>query len=478
MRKNIYTFLAMIAMGTPVAGAEVLLEENFDYPQGEFPLEESGWYTQWGGASSLSIGEGLTFEGYAGSGVGNGVMIDADDSNNPHRAFKQVTEGNVYVAFMLRPSTAYKKGYFLTLRDEKVNDYYSFNFNGRVSVNESGQLGLTFANNQNAVYADEVLDGNTTYLVVLKYTIVEGKNNDNVSLYCFDKMPDAEPATPLVGPLSDAAKVDNPAEEVYYLGNNAVAALRAEVELYRGNYGDAISYGLPLLADAESRWTQTDYDNLWSDSNSNERLFAPYIFDTFYTDLCYDTTNGDYYILNDDIVFDEGDIREAWTVYPFTMSASSSNPREVRSFGKYNRMYYENTDVRYINTIRYSGVCFIVAEAYARDNKEAEAIALMNRYLAARGVDEWDAADPDLTGDGLIEAIIAEKRKEFVGEGTRWFDLKRLGGDLDRYSNFGSSVSSTVKEGDYRWLFPIPRSEYRYNEYVNQNPDWPVIAVE
>ena len=42
-------------------------------------------------------------------------------------------------------------------------------------------------------------------------------------------------------------------------------------------------------------------------------------------------------------------------------------------------------------------------------------IALMNRYLAARGVDEWDAADPDLTGDGLIDAIIAEKRKIYKG---------------------------------------------------------------
>lgn len=54
-------------------------------------MEEGGWYTQWGEASSLSIGEGLTFEGYACSGVGNGVLIDADDgNNNPHRAFKQV----------------------------------------------------------------------------------------------------------------------------------------------------------------------------------------------------------------------------------------------------------------------------------------------------------------------------------------------------------------------------------------------------
>ena len=75
MRKNIYTFLAMIAMGTAVAGAEVLLEENFDYPQGEFPLEEGGWYTQWGGASSLSIGEGLTF----GAGDDDGLSLKSGE---------------------------------------------------------------------------------------------------------------------------------------------------------------------------------------------------------------------------------------------------------------------------------------------------------------------------------------------------------------------------------------------------------------
>jgi hypothetical protein len=35
----------------------------------------------------------------------------------------------------------------------------------------------------------------------------------------------------------------------------------------------------------------------------------------------------------------------------------------VRALGKYNRMYYENLTVRYINTMRYSGVCFAAAEA-------------------------------------------------------------------------------------------------------------------
>ena len=281
------------------------------------------------------------------------------------------------------------------------------------------------------------------------------------------------------GLLKEALSVENGTSEVYYLGTQAINALKTEVELWKGNYEEVIKCGLPLLSDAESRWTQTDYDNLWSDSESKERIFAPYIFDTFYTDLCYDTESGDYYILNDDIVFDEGDMREAWTVWQFTMSADTDNPRPVRNMGKYNRLYYEDTEVRYINTLRYSGVCFAVAEAYARDNQEPEAIALMNRYLAARGAQTWDlSSDPALTGDGLVEAILEEKRKEFVGEGTRWFDLKRLDGDLPRYSNFGNNISSTIKAGDYRWLFPIPRSEYRYNEAVHQNPDWPVIAVE
>ncbi len=278
--------------------------------------------------------------------------------------------------------------------------------------------------------------------------------------------------------LDAAADLENNATEVYYMGKDAISAIRAEVELWRGDYEAAISYGLPLLGDAASRWTQTDYDNMWSASDSRERLFAPYIFDTFYTDLCYDRESGDYYILNNDIVFEESDMREAWTVYPYTMAADTDNPRQIRNLGKYNRMYYESVDVRYINTIRYSGVCFTVAEAYARNNQESEAVSLMNTYLEARGVPAWDEADPDLTGDALIQAVLEEKRKEFVGEGTRWYDLKRLGGDLSRYSNFGNSVSSTIREGDYRWLLPIPRAEYRYNEAVTQNPDWPVIAVE
>lgn len=267
--------------------------------------------------------------------------------------------------------------------------------------------------------------------------------------------------------LSEAASVENDGTSVYYLSSSAVNALRAELELYRHDYKEAVRIGLPLLEDAEGRWTSTDYDNLWSGNDSRERLFAPYIFNTFYVGLNYDRDKGDYFALNSHVIYDEGDVRKAWCEY--------AGPQEgVINLGKYNRMYYENTDVRYINTIRYSGVCFTVAEAYARDGRPSEAIALMNRYLGARNA---VLLDEGLSGEPLVLAILLEKQKEFVGEGIRLFDLKRLGKPLVRYGSAGNSTS--VAPDDYRWLFPIPASEYRYNDkIVNINPGWPKQTVD
>lgn len=270
--------------------------------------------------------------------------------------------------------------------------------------------------------------------------------------------------------LADAESVTDNDAEVFYMSTSAVKALRIEFELYRGNWTGVIELALPLLEGAESRWTESSYDNLWSDNESADRIFAPYIFDSFYTDLCYDRNNGDYFILNDAVTYDDSDVRRQWCEYGFEMSAGP-----VRALGKYNRMYYENTTVRYINTLRYSGVCFAAAEAYARDSQPELAVAMVNRLLGAYGA---KLMDESLEGDELIEAILAEKQKEFVGEGVRYFDLKRLGKPLKRYKNLGASVSATIQADDYRWLFPVPASEYKYNDAMDQNPQWPMIKTE
>lgn len=270
--------------------------------------------------------------------------------------------------------------------------------------------------------------------------------------------------------LTEALKVENDAAEVFYLSTSAVKALQAEFELYRGNYGAAVSAGLPLLADAESRWTKADYENLWADNESADRLFAPYIFDSFYTDLCYDRNYGDYFVLNPSLEYAETDVRKDWATYQINM-----NGGQVATLGKYNRMYYDNSTVRYVNTLRYSGVCFTVAEAYARDDKPEKAIETVNRLLAAYGA---ATLDESLKDEALLEAILKEKQKEFAGEGCRLFDLKRYGKPLERKTNFGAGNSAVISPDDYRWLLPIPPSEYKYNDRITaNNPGWPFLKT-
>ena len=270
--------------------------------------------------------------------------------------------------------------------------------------------------------------------------------------------------------LGEAEKVHDNDSEVFYMSTSAVKALRVEFELYRGDYERVVEVAGPLLAGAENRWTRSSYENLWSGNESDDRIFAPYIFDSFYTDLCYDKENGDYFILNDCLIYSDDDVRKSWCEYPFQMAVGL-----VRSLGKYNRMYYENSTVRYINTIRYSGVCFAAAEAYARDGKPELAVETVNSLLGAYGA---DLLDESLEGDALIDAILEEKHKEFVGEGVRYFDLKRIGKPLQRFKNMGAGVSAVIKPDDYRWLFPIPESEYKYNDLMDQNPEWPFIKTE
>ena len=87
--------------------------------------------------------------------------------------------------------------------------------------------------------------------------------------------------------------------------------------------------------------------------------------------------------------------------------------------------------------------------------------------------------DDELEGEDLVEAILLEKQKEFAGEGVRLFDLKRLGKALVKKGNFGVGTSVIIQPDDYRWLLPIPQSEYKYNDNITQNnPGWPFIKTE
>lgn len=205
--KKVFIFLFAVMMSVSMS-AEVLFTEDFSAGVGALVESNNGWFTPYDGASGVSITNGLEFPGYVMSGVGNAVLLDGNCGQyQPHHSFAEVSQGSVYVAFMFQPSVVGKAGWFFCLRDAYSQS--TFNYVARIHLSADGLLGLRFYKTADPVFDETMpLDGQNTYLVVLKYTIVEGDHNDQISLYAFDTMPAAEPATPLVGPLTDAQAPD------------------------------------------------------------------------------------------------------------------------------------------------------------------------------------------------------------------------------------------------------------------------------
>jgi hypothetical protein len=208
-------------------GQNYLLEEHFDYDE-ETEIRANGWTPHSaGGTNPLKVtapGLNLINTPYIGGGVGNAVAVNntGSDENKPFE--KDINEGSVYAAFLLKPGEAVSSDgsgvffHFVTYSNSENPDYTSIStaFRSRTSVAPGSsdaffRIGLTF--NTAAVPTDvgvnltEDLDISKTYLVVVKYTFVAGDDNDEVSIFIFEDGDDIseEPATPTLGPYGGTA---------------------------------------------------------------------------------------------------------------------------------------------------------------------------------------------------------------------------------------------------------------------------------
>jgi hypothetical protein len=149
--------------------------------------------------------------------------------------------------------------------------------------------------------------------------------------------------------------------------------------------------------------------------------------------------------------------------------------------------------------IRYAEVVLNMAEAYARQSNLPEALKLLNsvrnRSLAdVAGQAYTDTSFP--TNETMVEAILKERRIEFLQEGRRWTDIHRLQGDPialvatngipAKYANatpataafvLGNSFVVTtpiaaIPGTDRRFLWPIPQIELNTNPGLGQNEGW------
>lgn len=181
------------------------LVENFDFPAGDL-LNIHGWTTHSGaGNQPITVNDGgLTFPNYPLSGIGNAALVD-NNGEDVHRLFENVTGGAVYTAFMVNVVNN-PAGYFMHYAP---NPHNTFDFRARVWLKGTApntEFGLSFSSSD-TIFTAPVYTLGTTYLVVVKYEIVDGDYNDVVSLFVFsdsDPLPVIEP-TPTLGPLTNTS---------------------------------------------------------------------------------------------------------------------------------------------------------------------------------------------------------------------------------------------------------------------------------
>ncbi|HMS43362.1 MAG TPA: hypothetical protein PKE69_24245, partial [Pyrinomonadaceae bacterium] len=203
-RKFALMILSILTIGaffTSSVSAVNLLIEDFNAVAGT-AITTANWSAHSGAGTNplVTSAPGLTLAGYPSSGVGNAVTM-ATSGEDANRVFAAQSSGSVYAAFMVTVSEASVDpagGYFFHLGPDPVGT----TFRGRVFAKKDASNNVAFGISKAATavadiaYTPFTFALNTTYLIVVKYTIVDGATNDTVSMFVSTTVPATEPGSP------------------------------------------------------------------------------------------------------------------------------------------------------------------------------------------------------------------------------------------------------------------------------------------
>jgi hypothetical protein len=263
--------------------------------------------------------------------------------------------------------------------------------------------------------------------------------------------------------MQDLDQDINPAGRAY-IDDPAVAGILARVGLYSKQYDSAIKYST-IAIDAIPLATITQFPNIWTDASNAEVLWSA-VFNSgegrIGDPVYFVPSNRSSYRPNPTLVtlYDPTDVR-------LTSYTALRSSRRVLSKYLAKAAQIANPDgIVNFKALRIGEMYLIRAEAYALTGDELLALDDLNTLRAARITGFVPGAE---TGQALIDAIALERRKELLGEGHRWFDLKRTTKTINRpnCTNF-----CTLMPDDRAWTWPIPLTELNANDNIEQNPGY------
>ena len=255
-----------------------------------------------------------------------------------------------------------------------------------------------------------------------------------------------------------------PTPSAYYMGPMGIQALKARVYMSMGKYNEAANAAkAALTAKGKGDGTDTDetpsnetYINMWSSlSISDEDLFT--IAKTEADNLSANALNTLYGSYGGTLnaapleLYAENDIRTG-------LIGSNEEGDTTTKFAG----IPTNASVNNIPIFRKSEMSLIIAEVEARNNN----IDAAKKYLfftAKRDLDLTIDELPDTQGD-LLTFISEERIREFIAEGHRFYDSRRMREvvNIDKFDPFDIA----------KFVFPIPADEINAGFCTQQNIGW------
>ena len=218
------TFASGTATATFTVTANIpaanIASDNFDAAAGT-ALTANGWVAHSSSTTNpiLTTSPGLTFPNYFGSGIGNAASVTSIGQDISLQ-FASVSSGTVYASFLIKATASPLciDQYFFAFGN---NDIADTAYRGKLMINQDAtnpsKFKFGFAANLTNRYTTNLYDYGTTYLVVIKYKIINSTvtnangilGRDEMSLYVFDTSSNyqLEPSLPTIG-IEDTSSVD------------------------------------------------------------------------------------------------------------------------------------------------------------------------------------------------------------------------------------------------------------------------------
>lgn len=217
---------------TTTAWGQIKLEENFDYTAGDSLNVLHNWSAHSGlGTNPEKVASsGLSFTGYASSGIGNAATFvsTGEDINRTYASFPSgttTTSGSLYYSVMVKLDTAQNTGdYFFHLLKNSAT--FSARIFAKRAANGNARFGIGKSSTAaNISYSDSIYIYGTTYLLVVKYTSIAGLTNDTVALWINPTLGGSEPSATVLELAAD--KVTTDVDTVYAVAIRQGAATSA-----------------------------------------------------------------------------------------------------------------------------------------------------------------------------------------------------------------------------------------------------------